>query len=98
MPYLFIPTMGKNGIIIDVPPGGAVQVGWKAPWLVFLKGPIAATAPRALAAQVAPVAALAVGGWHADPAGRHQQRYFDGAGWTDHVVDAGVQSTDPLGG
>ena len=34
--------------------------------------------------------------WHADPAGRHQYRYWDGAQWTDWVADDGVQSLDPL--
>jgi hypothetical protein len=35
-------------------------------------------------------------GWHPDPMGRHQLRYWDGASWTDHVSDAGVTSTDPV--
>lgn len=35
-------------------------------------------------------------GWHADPLGRHESRYWDGSQWTEHVADAGVQSTDPL--
>ena len=35
-------------------------------------------------------------GWHADPTRRHQYRYFDGAAWTDHVADAGIQSDDPM--
>ena len=34
--------------------------------------------------------------WYADPRGRHQHRYFDGAAWTSFVADAGVQSLDPL--
>lgn len=34
--------------------------------------------------------------WHADPAARHQYRYWDGAQWTDWVADDGVQSLDPL--
>lgn len=34
--------------------------------------------------------------WHADPTGRHQYRYWDGAQWTDFVADDGVQTTDPL--
>lgn len=29
-------------------------------------------------------------GWYPDPAGRHQHRYWDGAGWTTEVADAGV--------
>ncbi|HEX9093670.1 MAG TPA: DUF2510 domain-containing protein [Coriobacteriia bacterium] len=35
-------------------------------------------------------------GWHGDPAGRHQSRYWNGAAWTDVVADDGVQSADPL--
>lgn len=35
-------------------------------------------------------------GWEADPTGRHQVRYWDGAAWTVHVADNGVTGTDPL--
>lgn len=35
--------------------------------------------------------------WAADPAGRHQHRWWDGERWTEHVADNGVSSTDPLG-
>ncbi len=35
-------------------------------------------------------------GWYADPQGRHEQRYWDGNGWTDHVSDAGTAGTDPV--
>lgn len=34
--------------------------------------------------------------WYADPAGRHQLRYWDGSVWTDDVADSGQASTDPL--
>jgi hypothetical protein len=37
-------------------------------------------------------------GWNTDPYGRHEQRYFDGSGWTEHVSDQGVQGVDPPGG
>jgi hypothetical protein len=40
LPYLFLSEMGKNGTEVDVPAGGAVQVRWNSPWLVFLKGRI----------------------------------------------------------
>ena len=33
-------------------------------------------------------------GWHQDPLGRHQFRYWDGAQWTEHVSDAGVVGLD----
>lgn len=35
-------------------------------------------------------------GWHPDPTGRHEHRYFDGSSWTDHVSDQGNMSTDPV--
>jgi uncharacterized RDD family membrane protein YckC len=34
--------------------------------------------------------------WYADPSGRHEQRYWSGSGWTEHVADRGQQSVDPL--
>ena len=33
-------------------------------------------------------------GWHTDPTGRHETRYFDGVAWTDHVVDGKDSSVD----
>lgn len=107
--YMLAPQMGRNGVIIDVAPGTVTRVRWKAPWLVFLKGPIAVTevvplgpgavaplaapaAPATLPAPPAPVSALA--GWHPDPSGRHEQRYFDGTTWTEHISTAGVAGTD----
>lgn len=35
------------------------------------------------------------GGWHPDPFGRHEHRYWDGTAWTDQVSDAGQAGTDP---
>ena len=35
-------------------------------------------------------------GWHPDPTGRHDHRYWDGSQWSEHVADAGVSGTDPL--
>ena len=35
-------------------------------------------------------------GWHADPMGRHEHRYWDGTQWTDQVSDAGQVSSDPV--
>jgi Protein of unknown function (DUF2510) len=34
-------------------------------------------------------------GWHPDPFGTHELRYFDGAAWTEHVSDQGRQGTAP---
>lgn len=35
-------------------------------------------------------------GWYADPAGRHERRYFDGRRWSEHVVDGTTLGVDPL--
>ena len=35
-------------------------------------------------------------GWYADPRGRHQHRWWDGAAWTAHAANAGVAISDPL--
>ncbi len=35
-------------------------------------------------------------GWHPDPVGGHELRYWDGGRWTEHVSTAGTQSTSPI--
>lgn len=35
-------------------------------------------------------------GWHPDPTGRHQYRWWDGTTWTDGVANAGQVGSDPL--
>lgn len=35
-------------------------------------------------------------GWYPDPTQQFEQRYWDGAQWTEHVVRDGEQSIDPL--
>jgi hypothetical protein len=65
--------------------------------------PVAAPPPPAPApaapAPSPPTAPASTGpgapGWAADPYGRHQWRYWDGARWTDQVADGSTQSTDP---
>jgi hypothetical protein len=36
--------------------------------------------------------------WYADPTGRHERRYWDGSGWTEHVFTDRKQSVDPVAG
>jgi len=36
-------------------------------------------------------------GWFADPTGRYEHRYWDGARWTDQVSHRGEPSVDPAG-
>lgn len=35
-------------------------------------------------------------GWHPDPTGRHEYRYWDGSTWTQDVSDSGVTAVDPV--
>ena len=35
-------------------------------------------------------------GWHDDPTGRHETRYFDGTNWSDNVLDGARASKDPF--
>jgi hypothetical protein len=35
-------------------------------------------------------------GWHPDPQGRHEFRYWDGTRWSDHVADRGVATVEPI--
>jgi hypothetical protein len=37
-------------------------------------------------------------GWHPDPSGRWQVRWWDGAAWTEHVASQGRQGSDPAPG
>jgi hypothetical protein len=34
-------------------------------------------------------------GWYADPAGRHERRYWHEGRWTEHVANGGRRSSDP---
>ncbi len=34
-------------------------------------------------------------GWHPDPHGGHEMRWWDGISWSANVSDGGVASTDP---
>jgi hypothetical protein len=54
--------------------------------------PAAATAEPA---QTAAAESAVPAGWYADPSGRFELRYWDGAAWTEHVSRAGQQFTDP---
>ncbi len=42
-----------------------------------------------------PPAELPPAGWYRDPSGRHERRYWDGKGWSEHVSDQDVRSLDP---
>ena len=61
----------------------------------LLDAPVVEAQPAA-EPEPAPAAESTVpAGWYADPSGRYELRYWDGAAWTEHVSRAGQQYTDP---
>jgi hypothetical protein len=79
-----------------------------ATWSAGAAGGLAVpVAPVAVPAAVVPALGVVYAGdstaattppaaWHADPLGRHEWRWWDGAQWTASVADAGAVSVDPL--
>jgi hypothetical protein len=59
--------------------------------------PAADTSPAASSTPAAASAPLAAS-WYPDPTGRHEQRYWDGTRWTDHVSTGGQTKVDALDG
>lgn len=49
-----------------------------------------------MAPQASSVREVTDAGWHPDPAGRHELRYWNGTAWTDDVSDRGTTGKDPL--
>jgi len=94
---------GDASIVVVVPPGQVLNLDYEAPrWFLFMPGrwtvgACLPLAPAPAAAAALPTAPGPPAGWFADPGGRHQHRYWDGAGWTEHVADAGVAALDPSG-
>ncbi len=77
------------------PPGGASSPPPR-------EGPVAASSGRG--AGTSERAGPGIGssgiapGWLVDPSGRHEQRYWSGTEWTEHVTDGGAPGTDPMPG
>ena len=111
-PYLFMSQCGPAETVIDVPASGMAleyKAPWfvfsKGRLLIPGYGPAPAAQPQgygpqpAYGAQPQPAVQAAPAnpaGWHPDPTGRFEQRYWDGQGWTAHVVRGGVQASDPV--
>lgn len=60
------------------------------------RGGISLTAGVVVAAGTVGAPVSATAGWHPDPTGRHEHRWWDGSTWTAHAADAGVTVHDPL--
>ena len=90
------PVLAADASIADL----AAQVSEPEPVVaavpVAVVEPVAAVVAEPVVAEVAPAAESTVpAGWYADPSGRFELRYWDGAAWTEHVSRAGQQFTDP---
>ena len=77
----------------DIGKGDKWEVRSEDGRLVMVKVGRWATGSKEQAAVEEPAAAAA---WYADPSGRHQYRFWDGAGWTPSVANDGQASVDPL--
>jgi hypothetical protein len=97
-PYLIMPQCGLNAVDVDVAAGTFVNVRYFMwPWM-FAAGKLEVTpASAVVAGQPVAQSHAAPAAWHADPLGRHEFRYWDGAQWTATVANNGVQAIDPLG-
>lgn len=102
--YWFLPSNVAE-VVVDIPQGQVAQMHYRARWFFLLPGmmwqtgvrPMLAGAPAAIAQPAAAQPAAAQpAGWHPDPAGRHELRYWNGSTWTDDVSDAGVTTKDPV--
>jgi hypothetical protein len=79
------PSMGSGGTATRTAPVGLARTYHPKQRTELPVDPTAAGARPAVPA-----------GWKADPTGRHQFRYWDGAHWTENVADAGNQSRDAV--
>ncbi|MEY2421864.1 MAG: hypothetical protein QOI95_1931 [Acidimicrobiaceae bacterium] len=97
--YWIIPA-NRAQVVVDIAPGQVAQLQYKPRWFWFLEGKMQQVGVRPMLAggqaQI-PQGGDQPAGWHPDPAGRHEMRYWSGAAWTDDVSDAGVSTKDPMG-
>ena len=83
---------GDMGWLAGIIAGWIVGLGWLVA-IIYL----AAVAPRRSQQPAAMPPHSAPGaGWHSDPLGRHEFRYWNGVNWTSDVSDQGTASSDPL--
>jgi hypothetical protein len=93
--YWFIAS-NKAEVVVDVPDGQVVQLVYKPRWIVFMAGILQAVGIRPIQMQAQQAVGAQAAGWHADPSGRHELRYWNGTAWSDDVSDKGVAAKDPM--
>lgn len=84
---LLFGTAARGWVRFDLPIGRTATSAAAGPLGPVVGGPVSVAAP---------VPAGVPAGWHPDPTGRHQVRYWEGSAWTTHVADDGVAGHDPL--
>lgn len=77
-------SVGTWVLLFVIAIGIGIAIALVNPWSARERGATADTEPSADA------------GWYADPSERFEQRYWDGAHWTDDVMTGGRRSTSPL--
>lgn len=88
---------GDTGWLAGIIAGWFFGLGWLVA-IIYLLAVAPGRSGRAGTHAVAPTSMPATpSGWHPDPSGRHEHRYWDGSNWTDTVSDQGATSSDPLG-
>ena len=93
--YWFIPSNVAE-VSVDAPQGQVAQLRYHVNWLFFLPGSMEQTGVRTFVQQQPTAVPQTAAGWHPDPAGKHELRYWDGSAWTDDVSDGGVAAKDSL--
>jgi len=83
-----------NHLKYEIGEGERWEVGSEDGQLVMVK--VGSWAPADTKAQAGAEERTATAAWYADPSGRHQYRYWDGATWTPSVADDGRTSVDHL--
>ena len=68
--------------------------GPRAPFTTDSRGPAPPPSPADPVADADRSGGMPAG-WFRDPFFRHEQRFWSGTQWTDHVMDHDVPSTDP---
>ena len=85
-----VPTFdGRYCAFLRRPTAAATNASTPSPAVQAIN--TSSTATTTTAVPSAPVPA----DWYADPSGRYELRYWNGAEWTDHVARSGQQFTDP---
>ena len=88
--FLGVPGLLIAGLLSPTPEYEAYKIRRQ----MELLGTSGGMTPGVSPVMSAAIAAANPARWADDPLGRHEQRYWDGSRWTEHVADRGVASVD----